>query len=42
MAQVRASAIRQEREEIYAALQYAASFDQLVQAVLQCKAVDTK
>ena len=38
VAQVRASAVRQ----IYAALQCAASFGQLVQAVLQCKAAETK
>ena len=36
MAQARASIIQQEREEVYAALQYAASFHSLVEEWKDC------
>ena len=37
MAQARASTIQQEREEVYAAMQYAASFHRLVEEWKDCE-----
>ena len=42
MAQVRASTIQKEREEVYAALQYAASFHCSVEAWKDCEEVKPK
>ena len=40
MAQVRASTIQQEREEVYAALQYAACFRCLVEEWKDCEELE--
>ena len=42
MAQARASTIQQEREEVYAALQHAASFHCLVEAWKDCEELEPK
>ena len=42
MAQVRASTIQQERDEVYAALQYAIGFDCLVKDWKDCEVLKPK